>query len=577
MVPKHITLTDFLSYRQASLDFGGLHVACIAGPNGAGKSSLLEAISWVIWGQSRVANDDHVIHQGAEEARVTFVFEQAGEIYRIIRSRHRVQGTGLEFQIKTEIGYRVLTQGGVRPTQRLICRSLKLDYETFINSAYLRQGRADDFMLKRPAERKNILAALLKLDRYDSLAERAREQAHQARAEVLVRQAQIKELTAHLKDYTASRQRQTELQSQLAFLEQVQDLGQEQLRQARQLEHTYYHHQQRLQLLQQRRDYLMEAQQQTASALADLTLQTQHCQQVLAEAAAIAAGMEELQALEQEEEQLNQQFEQYQGWQQQRQVLQADYVNQLQNLGRQRQRCQDRLDNLDSQLQEVNQILHQAQEVKVASQQLAIAKARLKHLDALELQTGPLWQRQRQIQAQLSQEQTRLQTRINDLSALAQQLQQQQTHQPQLVVSAQVLGQTMSQLQRRRAYQEQVREKGQERRSFVESLQANQRSCQSQMASVTQKLHLLSYPEAACPVCDLPLDDHHRRLVEDRHRLEQQDLQEQIWVIGEQLAVSEREIQVLRQEYRAVEVELDRKSTRLNSSHSSVSRMPSSA
>ncbi|XGB40774.1 MAG: SMC family ATPase [Nodosilinea sp. LVE1205-7] len=199
MVPKHITLTDFLSYRQASLDFGGLHVACIAGPNGAGKSSLLEAISWVIWGQSRVANDDHVIHQGAEEARVTFVFEQAGEIYRIIRSRHRVQGTGLEFQIKTEIGYRVLTQGGVRPTQRLICRSLKLDYETFINSAYLRQGRADDFMLKRPAERKNILAALLKLDRYDSLAERAREQAHQARAEVLVRQAQIKELTAHLK------------------------------------------------------------------------------------------------------------------------------------------------------------------------------------------------------------------------------------------------------------------------------------------------------------------------------------------------------------------------------------------
>ncbi|NJL45907.1 MAG: SMC family ATPase [Leptolyngbyaceae cyanobacterium SM2_3_12] len=154
MIPKHITLTNFLSYRQASLDFTGLQVACIAGPNGAGKSSLLEAIAWAIWGQSRVATDDDIIHQGEMEARVAFLFHQGDQVYRIIRSRHRIQGTGLEFQVHTEAGYRVLTQRGVRATQLLICRHLKLDYDTFINSAYLRQGRADDFMLKRPSERK---------------------------------------------------------------------------------------------------------------------------------------------------------------------------------------------------------------------------------------------------------------------------------------------------------------------------------------------------------------------------------------------------------------------------------------
>jgi exonuclease SbcC len=49
---------------------------------------------------------------------------------------------------------------------------IKLDYETFINSAYLRQGRADEFMLKRPTERKEILAELLKLNQYDELEER---------------------------------------------------------------------------------------------------------------------------------------------------------------------------------------------------------------------------------------------------------------------------------------------------------------------------------------------------------------------------------------------------------------------
>ncbi|MBU6229063.1 MAG: SMC family ATPase [Cyanobacteria bacterium REEB459] len=557
MIPRHITLTNFLSYQQASLDFAGLHVACIAGPNGAGKSSLLEAIGWAIWGQSRVASDDHVIYQGATEARVAFVFQRGEEVYRIIRSRHRVQGTSLEFQVKTEAGYRVLTQGGIRLTQRLICRCLKLDYDTFVNSAYLRQGRADDFMLKPPAERKEILAGLLQLDRYDNLAERAREQAHQARAEVLLRQAHIKELAASLKDSASIQQRQAELQEQLARLEQLQTLGQEQLQQLKQSDHTYQQHQQQLQLLHQRRHHLQEAQQQTTAMLADLTLQVQHCQQVLAEASAIAVGMEELRALELEEEQLNQLFEQYQDWQQQRQALHGDYAEQLQTLAGQRQRYQDKLANLETELQELNQVLQQAEAVRTASQQLTIAKARLKHLDALELQTGPLLQRQRQIQAQLSQEQTRLQTRINDLSALGQQLHNQQAQQSQLVASAQELGQALSQLQRRRAYQEQVREKGQERRSFVEALQATQRHCQTQIARVDQKLYLLSHPQAACPVCDRPLDDHHRSLVEDRHRLEQQDLQEQIWVIGEQLAVSEREIQVLRQEYRAVEVELE--------------------
>lgn len=201
MIPKHIALTNFLSYREASLDFSGLHVACIAGQNGAGKSSLLEAIGWALWGQSRVAVDDDVIHQGALEARVTFVFQQGEHCYRVIRSRHRQQGAGLEFQVQTEDGYRALTQRGIRATQQMICRHLKLDYDTFINSAYLRQGRADDFMLKRPSDRKEILASLLKLDRYDHLAEQAREQSRQAKAEATLRQTHLEELTTALAGY----------------------------------------------------------------------------------------------------------------------------------------------------------------------------------------------------------------------------------------------------------------------------------------------------------------------------------------------------------------------------------------
>ncbi len=68
MIPLQLTLKNFLSYRDATLNFQGLHTACICGANGAGKSSLLEAITWAIWGKSRAATEDDVINGGANKA-----------------------------------------------------------------------------------------------------------------------------------------------------------------------------------------------------------------------------------------------------------------------------------------------------------------------------------------------------------------------------------------------------------------------------------------------------------------------------------------------------------------------------
>lgn len=557
MIPKHIALTNFLSYREASLDFSGLHVACIAGQNGAGKSSLLEAIGWALWGQSRVAVDDDVIHQGALEARVTFVFQQGEHCYRVIRSRHRQQGAGLEFQVQTEDGYRALTQRGIRATQQMICRHLKLDYDTFINSAYLRQGRADDFMLKRPSDRKEILASLLKLDRYDHLAEQAREQSRQAKAEATLRQTHLEELTTALAGYDGVLAQQTQLQQALGQLEADQAQAQTHLAQLQQLDQVCRHQQEQLHLYQQQQRQMAQLQAETQAAWAMAQTEQRRYHTILAEADLITAGLETLATLQAEDQALNQQFQQYQDWQRQREHLLAEYEGQAKTLQSQRQQAQTQLDAVLVQRRDLSQVLAQAESVQTAWDQLAVAKARLKRLDALQLQVGPLLQRRSQLQSTLQKEQTRLETRLEELKTAATHLRQQQQIQPQLEASAQEIDQTLSYLQQRQLYQEQVREKGLERRSFVESLQSRQRDCETQMAEIAQKLGLLGQPEASCPLCDRPLDQHHRTLVTDRHRVQQQELQDQIWVIREQLSVSEREIQVLRQEYRAVEAELE--------------------
>ncbi|NJN86154.1 MAG: AAA family ATPase, partial [Leptolyngbyaceae cyanobacterium SL_7_1] len=114
MIPHRLTIKNFLSYREATLDFSGLHVACVCGANGAGKSSLLEAMVWALWGESRAATEDDVIHQGEMEAQVDFLFECHQQIYRVMRTRYREQSSVLEFQVKTATQFRSLTKRTIR-------------------------------------------------------------------------------------------------------------------------------------------------------------------------------------------------------------------------------------------------------------------------------------------------------------------------------------------------------------------------------------------------------------------------------------------------------------------------------
>ena len=52
MIPLSLKLTNFMPYREAELDFSGIHIGCLTGDNGAGKSSILDAITWAVWGRA---------------------------------------------------------------------------------------------------------------------------------------------------------------------------------------------------------------------------------------------------------------------------------------------------------------------------------------------------------------------------------------------------------------------------------------------------------------------------------------------------------------------------------------------
>jgi len=210
VIPQTLSLTNFMCYRQATLDFGGIHVACLAGENGAGKSALLDAITWALWGKSRAKRDDELIRLGEDEMAVEFTFDLGDQTYRVLRQRKAGKrgSTVLDFQIREPLSvlptrgeggrWRSIAESGVRATQAKIERILRLDYETFVNSAFLRQGRADEFTVKTPAERKRVLGDILGLDRWAVYEERAKERLRAIQAETGVIELRLQEIETEL-------------------------------------------------------------------------------------------------------------------------------------------------------------------------------------------------------------------------------------------------------------------------------------------------------------------------------------------------------------------------------------------
>jgi exonuclease SbcC len=201
MIPLQLEVKNFLPYRDpAPLDFSGLHVACLAGDNGAGKSALLDAMTWSLWGKARVNAADALIHQNHVEMWVVFTFALGRETYRVLRQRKagKPGQTLLDLQLLEEGGWRSLAEDNLTKTQRKITRLLRLDYETFVNSAFLMQGRADAFTVKTPAERKQVLADILGLEQWEQYEDRAKNRIAQAEQAIAILDRQIADLETEL-------------------------------------------------------------------------------------------------------------------------------------------------------------------------------------------------------------------------------------------------------------------------------------------------------------------------------------------------------------------------------------------
>ena len=187
MKPERLELVGFAPFRSpVDIDFTGLDLFALTGPTGAGKSSVIDAITFTLYGVVARYDDkrsvEPIISLGAAEARLRFQFDVSGTSYtavRIVRRTAKGGATTAEARLETDGG--VLASGAAEVT-REIERLLGLNIDHFTRSVVLPQGEFAAFLHDTPSGQQDLVKALLDMGSLDDIRRLATERAKTATA-----------------------------------------------------------------------------------------------------------------------------------------------------------------------------------------------------------------------------------------------------------------------------------------------------------------------------------------------------------------------------------------------------------
>ena len=198
MIPKKVTLKDFLSYEDMVFDFSDITDATVTGENGAGKTSLFtDSITWALFGQGSKGGAkeiDNYVKLGADSCTVEFEFELNENVYKVIRHRNVTKGSSsLSLYAVIASGSEVpLANGKLSETQKYIENLLHMNYKTFVASSMVLQNKSNEFTENMTdAERKETLFNILDIDLWGDVGEKAKDDAATIKSQIAVDEQRI--------------------------------------------------------------------------------------------------------------------------------------------------------------------------------------------------------------------------------------------------------------------------------------------------------------------------------------------------------------------------------------------------
>ncbi|SEJ26646.1 exonuclease SbcC [Deinococcus reticulitermitis] len=190
MKPLHLSLQGFTAFRQPTqLDFSDLELFALVGPTGSGKSSLLDAMTFALYGETaRLGSTglDALIAQGERGLSVSLTFEAGGDTYRASRTRGRRQAENevrLD-RLDPDGEWTGLNTGSQRDIGKRIEEAVGLDFDTFTRCVMLPQGQFAALLHGKARQRQELLGELMGLSHVQQMqavsADRVKEFKHQS-------------------------------------------------------------------------------------------------------------------------------------------------------------------------------------------------------------------------------------------------------------------------------------------------------------------------------------------------------------------------------------------------------------
>lgn len=210
MRAQRLVMEGFLAYRsRTEVDFTDADLFVLSGPTGAGKSSVIDGITFALYGTIPRLDDRRsvapVISARSERARVSLQFTVGEDVYVIARLVER-RGGGAS---TTEATLEHLESGetlarGADEVTSAVGDLLGLTFDHFTKAVVLPQGAFADFLTDKPRDRQSLLRALLGIDLYERVMQLANSRAKTAEGRAQALEESLEKLDVPTEDQLAS-------------------------------------------------------------------------------------------------------------------------------------------------------------------------------------------------------------------------------------------------------------------------------------------------------------------------------------------------------------------------------------
>jgi len=168
---RNIELVDFLAHSNTKLGFEN-DATVFVGDNGAGKSSIIDAITFSLFGEHTRKNTKGLIRRGANQGFAKIEFSANGKNYQAIR---KIDSKGtLTAQFAEDVNGKLIPiaegerkQFGESMTKH-VEETLGMDFEKLKIASIVQQGELSSIIKAKPKEFKELLNTIIGIDKLDA-------------------------------------------------------------------------------------------------------------------------------------------------------------------------------------------------------------------------------------------------------------------------------------------------------------------------------------------------------------------------------------------------------------------------